>query len=271
MMPTGGVNLETAATSGSRGVCAGGRQLAGRPKAVAAGDLAKIESLARQFANRPRLRAPAELSKSRACESLRSSGRQSAWPRVIPAASCLRTLTASATPAQAVRSRGAISIMSARMLGCRVCAAELAAGISPGACTGTDAGASNGSRDAGCVWIATTCCCSAAGRAGPGGRRCEAAASECPTARRSARTATRQNAFTIPFRSSRARRRARQPVEVICTSRQTKGQPGDFQSGEARQRLVCLSRTARRRVLVQHSHCRRPGCDPTPRANSARS
>lgn len=52
LLPTGGVTLETAAAFLQAGACAlgvGGSLV--EPKAVAAGDLARIESLARQFAN----------------------------------------------------------------------------------------------------------------------------------------------------------------------------------------------------------------------------
>jgi len=51
LMPTGGVNLQTAADFLRAGACApgvGGALV--EPKAVAAGDMARIESLARQFA-----------------------------------------------------------------------------------------------------------------------------------------------------------------------------------------------------------------------------
>lgn len=51
LMPTGGVNLQTAAEFLKAGACAlgiGGSLV--EPKAVAAGDLARIESLARQYA-----------------------------------------------------------------------------------------------------------------------------------------------------------------------------------------------------------------------------
>jgi len=50
LMPTGGVNLETAAAFLKAGACAlgiGGSMV--DPQAVASGDLAKIESLARQY------------------------------------------------------------------------------------------------------------------------------------------------------------------------------------------------------------------------------
>ena len=50
LLPTGGVNLQTAAEFLRAGACAlgiGGSLV--EPKAVAAGDLARIESLARQY------------------------------------------------------------------------------------------------------------------------------------------------------------------------------------------------------------------------------
>ena len=78
-----------------------------------------------------------------------------------------------------------------------------------------------------------------------------------PTAR--VEHATRQHAFTIPFRIEPARTPAGNQWKCSCMSRRSRAQPGRWPRGSNRTRAaLSIARPARRRVLVCDPHCGRP-------------